>query len=62
VSEEPKKEFHKPSSDLNVGSKKWHLAMSAEIEKEALLSKDEKEVFCLEIRAAFHRLIGENQK
>ncbi|MCK9433683.1 MAG: hypothetical protein M0R32_02405 [Candidatus Cloacimonetes bacterium] len=52
----------KPSGDLNVGSKKWHFAVADEIDAEASFEKDKNQASCLKERAAFHRLIGENQK
>lgn len=52
----------KSSDSLNVGSKKWHFAIADEIDAEASVEKDKEQARFLKERAAFHRLIGENQK
>lgn len=62
MSEDIKTESNKSPDDFNVGSKKWHFAVAEEIDAEAILEKDKEQARFLKDRAAFHRLVGENQK
>ena len=46
----------------NVGSKKWHFALAAELYQQAQKETDKEQASYIKERADFHRLVGQHQK